>query len=519
MNDFQPKEIVVLKRVDPVLSLKRHPGSAAIRSILAALLVGVFITLSGAAGVHAQGGATVRIDPATSNVGLNATTVVNVRIENVSNLAGAEVHLTYNPATVRVESIQAGGFPPPDFVAQSSFANGKVDYAIAVLPAQHPAVSGSGVLLQITLRGLALGQSPLNFTSVILAASGGTAINATTQNGAITVGQGAPPTTGVPPTTQPSVTPTATGQPSSGAAALSIVPSTQSVLINASGTVTVRVDNPKDLWGIDLKLTYNPSLVTCPSAPVKGTVPQPDIVANDACANGLAQYAVTSRAPTAPSNTSGTVFQLTFQCVQAGTAQLNFQSNKLVDRDGRDLPVTVTNAQITCQTTQPPTATNTPPPTATPTATPSPTVPPLPPSQILGYHYVLPGETLFCIGRAYNVSPWSIASENGLYNPNFLTIGQKLAIPNVPWQSPPGPVCNRQFNPGGGQVPPPPPPPPTGCRANYLVRYGDTLFSIAWRYRTSVAAIAAANNLFSPNWIWAGQWLCIPYSTYYYGAG
>ncbi|MGE5264104.1 MAG: LysM peptidoglycan-binding domain-containing protein [Acidobacteriota bacterium] len=511
----------MLKRVDPMLLLKRHPRTAAIRCIIAALLVGVIVTLTAAAGVQAQGGATVRIDPSTGNVTVNATTVVNVRIENVSNLAGAEIHLTYNPSIVRVESIQAGGFPPADFVAQSSFSNGKVDYAIAVLPQQHQPVSGSGTLLQITLRGLALGQSPLNFTSVILAASGGTQIASTSQNGTLVVGQGVPPTTGSPTTTQPSLTPTATRQPSAtpqpGVAALSIVPSTQALQLNASGTVTVRVDNPVDLWGIDVRVSYDQAIVACPNPPTQGTVPQPDIVATNACTNSLVQYAVTERAPTAPANSSGTVFQVTLQCVRAGTSPLNFQVNKLVDRNGRDLPVTVTNAQITCQTAPPPTATYTPTPPPSPTATPSPTVPPLPSGQILGTHYVLYGETLFCIGRAYGVSPWSIASENGLYNPNFLTVGQKLAIPNVPWQSPPGPVCARQFGGGGPPPPPVPRPPPTGCRASYLVRYGDTLFSIAMRYRTWVGAIAAANNLYSPNWIFAGQWLCIPYYNSYGG--
>jgi hypothetical protein len=79
-----------------MLLLKRHPRTAAIRCIIAALLVGVIVTLTAAAGVQAQGGATVRIDPSTGNVNVNATTVLNVRIENVSNLAGAEIHLTYN---------------------------------------------------------------------------------------------------------------------------------------------------------------------------------------------------------------------------------------------------------------------------------------------------------------------------------------------------------------------------------------------------------------------------------------
>ena len=35
-----------------------------------------------------------------------------------------------------------------------------------------------------------------------------------------------------------------------------------------------------------------------------------------------------------------------------------------------------------------------------------------------GYHVVRPGETLFSIGRLYGVNPYTIASMNGLANPN-----------------------------------------------------------------------------------------------------
>jgi len=48
-----------------------------------------------------------------------------------------------------------------------------------------------------------------------------------------------------------------------------------------------------------------------------------------------------------------------------------------------------------------------------------------------------------------------------------------------------------------------------GCRAIYLVRWGDTLSSIAMRYGTTVAALKRANGLYS-DFIWAGQRLCIP---------
>lgn len=51
--------------------------------------------------------------------------------------------------------------------------------------------------------------------------------------------------------------------------------------------------------------------------------------------------------------------------------------------------------------------------------------------------------------------------------------------------------------------------PPSGCRFTHWVRYGDTLFSLARRYGTTVEALKRANGLWSDT-IYAGTGLCIP---------
>lgn len=61
-----------------------------------------------------------------------------------------------------------------------------------------------------------------------------------------------------------------------------------------------------------------------------------------------------------------------------------------------------------------------------------------------------------------------------------------------------------------------PAPASAGGPAYYVVRYGDTLDSIAWRYGTSSWALARANGLWNPNLIYAGQLLVIPHSGYVY---
>ena len=45
------------------------------------------------------------------------------------------------------------------------------------------------------------------------------------------------------------------------------------------------------------------------------------------------------------------------------------------------------------------------------------------------YYWVKPGDSLHSIGRAYGMSPWTIASANGIYNLNRIYVGQRLLIP------------------------------------------------------------------------------------------
>jgi len=185
---------------------------------------------------------------------------------------------------------------------------------------------------------------------------------------------------------------------------------------------------------------------------------------------------------------------------------------------------TATNTPIPPQ----PTATNTPMPPL-PTATPLPTYAPPPPPPyypIIAYWTVQPGQTLFCIGRYYQVSPWAIAAVNYIPWPYFIYPNQVLAIPNAPWYNiPPGPVCypgvpNVTPTPVPGVTPtlppgvtptPTPTPVPTTCRYYHYVQWGQTLSGIAWYYGTTIQAIMYANPIITnPNLIYAGSTLCIP---------
>ena len=114
-------------------------------------------------------------------------------------------------------------------------------------------------------------------------------------------------------------------------------------------------------------------------------------------------------------------------------------------------------------------------------------------------HVVQRGDTLYSIARRYGTSVQAIMSTNGLSNRNFIWVGQRL---NIPGGSGGGSSSGGGSTQGGGTIP--------SSGSVHVVRRGETVASIARRYGTSVAAIAALNGLRNPNLIYAGQRLNIP---------
>ena len=133
------------------------------------------------------------------------------------------------------------------------------------------------------------------------------------------------------------------------------------------------------------------------------------------------------------------------------------------------------------------------------------------------YHVVLPGQTLFSIASMYGLSTWAVAYANGLWNPNYIYSGQTLVIPNAGYTGYGryyyNPAYNQCNGPYGGYA---------GCSnvgyyprqsyggCYYWVRWGDTMYGIAWKFGGNAYTIASANGIADINWIYAGQRLFIP---------
>jgi len=105
-------------------------------------------------------------------------------------------------------------------------------------------------------------------------------------------------------------------------------------------------------------------------------------------------------------------------------------------------------------------------------------------------HYVIFGENLSQIAAQYGVSVEAVLRYNGLANPDLIYVGQPLYIP----------VPAYNHYPHGNQ----------SCNSSYMVKQGDTLYSIAMAYNTTVGELLRLNNFYNANLIRTGQMICVP---------
>lgn len=270
--------------------------------------------------------------------------------------------------------------------------------------------------------------------------------------------------------------------------------------------IQFRLNDVVDLYGADVRVAYDPSILDVvdanPNSPgvqiAPGTLPDVSggnglIQVNDVDVGaGAISYAAVLLSPADPQSGDGPIASATFRGKADGTSQITFTSVLLSDQNASQIHADLVGGQIIVECNGQPTATTPPNPTATtPPQQPTPTTPP----GDTCTHVVVPGDTLYSIANAYGVTVNDIMQANGITNPNLIYVGQELVIPG----------CNP-----GGPTPPPGPTeqPPDGCQ--HVVQPGDTLYSIARHYGTTVSAIMAANGIVNPDLIYVGQVLVIP---------
>jgi len=133
-------------------------------------------------------------------------------------------------------------------------------------------------------------------------------------------------------------------------------------------------------------------------------------------------------------------------------------------------------------TTLAPTATQPPGPTATPAPDATATATPVPAEGIEFEYFVQTGDSLWGLAIRFGTTIQAIKSRNNLTSDTIYK-GQKLIIPGT----------------SGG-----------GTTVTHIVQSGENLFRISLKYGTTVQAIAAANGIVNPSFVYAGDKLIIP---------
>ena len=291
-------------------------------------------------GAYLQGGATtITLQPSTATIQGCETIQVEIWINDVADLYGADVRLSFDPAVLEVVDADAdplngvqvenGGFlVPPLYTVLNEADNtaGTIKYAATQLN-PTPAANGSGVLAIIRFKAKATGSSDLHFTYTKLANRDGTEISATPTDGSIT------------------------------AIATISIAGASTIQGCETSQVEIWINNVADLYGADVRLSFDPAVLEVvdadagePGIQIENggfLVPPLYTALNEADnAAGTIKYAATQLNPTPPANGCGILAIVTFRAKTAGSSDLDFTYTKLADRDGNTLPATPADGSV-----------------------------------------------------------------------------------------------------------------------------------------------------------------------------
>ena len=232
-------------------SFPRRSGQ---RLLLAAILLGLVGVTARAAAAQA-GGATLRSEPATLEVGAGQVETLQLILDDAVDVYGIEIRASFDPSVAEVADADPGkagvqmipgDFIKPDFLVRNTADNeaGTLQYVITQVNPTEP-VSGSGVVLSIMFLGKEEGgQADLVIDFVDIVDRRGVKLEVSAQDGVLAVVAPKPPTPTPVPTAAPSATPgssiaaaatpPASGGPA-GASATAIAPTTAPETQAASG--------------------------------------------------------------------------------------------------------------------------------------------------------------------------------------------------------------------------------------------------------------------------------------------
>jgi hypothetical protein len=167
--------------------------------------------------------------PSDTAVDVGETTTIQLVVQDIGNLYGADVRLLFDPRYLEVVDADPANpgvqiallpsFLSPDWVLRNVADNqdGSIWYAVTQVKPTRP-VTGTGALADISFRGLVAGTSPITVTYSKLVRRDGTTIDTRAEHGRIVVTTGGSTATPGPsptsrPTTERTATATSTDEP------------------------------------------------------------------------------------------------------------------------------------------------------------------------------------------------------------------------------------------------------------------------------------------------------------------
>ncbi|MBN2393591.1 MAG: LysM peptidoglycan-binding domain-containing protein [Anaerolineae bacterium] len=351
------------------ITRRRIRHSLWISTAMALIIITVWVS-----NAFAQNSTQVKLAPDEAAISVEQTIAMTVQVENIANLYGVEIVITFDPNLLEVvdadpgkpgTQIKTGDFLSGGMEDTNAVADGRIEYIMQQV-SPNPPSNGGGVLARITFKGIGSGQADIRIDDLFLSDQGGNGIGCSFQGAQITIQAGSvggpTPTpfspTAVPPTATP-VPPAPIPQATTAAQPITA----QSLGVDCVAVQGYHiVQRGETLYAIARAYATNPyAIVAC-----NPTINPRRIHAS----NHLAiPYALWPTVPPGP------------------TADRQFSPSLI--------------------------------PAPVPTPTPG----------CRAYHTVQPYETLTAIGLKYGANIWDIARANRIYNLHFINSGQVLCIP------------------------------------------------------------------------------------------
>jgi hypothetical protein len=253
----------------------------------------------------------VTADPGT-------TITVGVNVDDAKGIAGGDIEITYDSKVVGVKAARGTALATGLSVVANPNVPGKVTFAMAGASGLK---SGSGALLEIDFEVIAkTGKTPLTISSASLFDENINDIKVDVVNGSITVKTAPPP--------KPRLI------------------SIKDVTGNLGDTITVSVliDDVSSVSGGDLVLTYDKAILAVNQVNLTSLLAGMSSAVNKDVA-GKINISIAGATGAKPG--AGSIIDITFKGILAGTSNIAFESGGIFDENAKDISSTATGGKVT----------------------------------------------------------------------------------------------------------------------------------------------------------------------------